>query len=168
MPSFSERATWFVALLMTALVLTCALWLQTHNGLVPCPLCLLQRFTLMLLMPLFLLGALKAWHARWWRGLLSLTTLALSSAGIFLAGRQVWLQNLPPNKQGDCGLSLSYMLHALPFKDAIMKAIAGSAECGKVDWQLWHLSLAQWSLAFFVLLLLISIRQLWRSFSRHT
>jgi disulfide bond formation protein DsbB len=165
--SFSERTSWFIALLIAAGLLGGSLWLQANNGMVPCPLCTLQRLTFFILGVLFLIGASRAWQARGWRSLLSLLAVAFSGIGVFLAGRQVWLQTLPPSQQGDCGVSLNYMLQVLPFKEAMLKAIAGSAECGRVDWQLLHLSLAQWSLGFFILLLFISLLQLWRSFMRH-
>jgi disulfide bond formation protein DsbB len=76
--------------------------------------------------------------------------LLIGGAGIALAARQVWLQSLPKDQVPACGMGLSYMMETLPFTDVIKKVLQGSGECAEKGWEFLHLSIAGWTLAFFV------------------
>jgi disulfide bond formation protein DsbB len=47
---------------------------------------------------------------------------------------------------------LSYMLDRFPLSNALEKIFRGSGECAEVSWRLFGLSIAEWSLVWFVLL----------------
>ena len=79
-----------------------------------------------------------------------LTIISLAGAGI--ATRHVWLQHLPKDKVPECGPGLGYMLDRFPLADAFAKIFRGSGECAEVGWKLLGLSIAEWSLVWFVLL----------------
>jgi len=128
-----------------------ALYLQYYEYQDPCPLCLLQRVVYIVLMVVFLLGAL---HGPRRTGAVVYSTLlvlvSLSGAGI--AGRHVWLQHLPKDKVPECGPGLGYILDRFPLVNALEKIFRGSGECAEAGWRLMGLSIAEWSLVWFVLL----------------
>lgn len=161
----TRQTNYFIAFIAVALLLGGAAYLQIYMGVNPCPLCLLQRFTLGALGAVFLLGVVCSSKAcgRWITGLLS---LIVSSAGIILSGRQVWLQYYPAQTGENCEASLQYLLSAFPLDQVIKKIFVGGTECSRVDWQFMHVSLAQWSFICFIFFLLFSFWQLFFAATR--
>ncbi|MDB9688503.1 disulfide bond formation protein B, partial [Acinetobacter baumannii] len=84
----------------------------------------------------------------------------LWSVGV--AGRHVWLQHLPPDQVPSCGPGLNYLIDALPMKTVLQEVLSGSGECAAIDWTFLGQSLPVWSLAYFLLLLLVCLWQLFR------
>jgi len=128
-----------------------ALYLQYVEGQEPCPLCILQRVGFMALAVIFLIGAL---HGPRRRGAWSYSGLALIAATIggAIAGRQVWLQNLPKDQVPECGPGLEFMLEQFPLTRALEMILKGSGECAEVGRRFLGLSIAGWSLVFFIAL----------------
>ena len=128
-----------------------ALYLQYYEYQDPCPLCLLQRVVYIALMVVFLLGAL---HGPRRTGAVVYSTLLVlvSLIGAGIAGRHVWLQHLPKDKVPECGPGLGYILDRFPLVNALEKIFRGSGECAEAGWRLMGLSIAEWSLVWFVLL----------------
>jgi len=128
-----------------------ALYLQYYEYQNPCPLCLLQRVVYIALMVVFLLGAL---HGPRRTGAVVYSTLLVlvSLIGAGIAGRHVWLQHLPKDKVPECGPGLGYILDRFPLVNALEKIFRGSGECAEAGWRLMGLSIAEWSLVWFVLL----------------
>lgn len=131
-----------------ALLLGFGYYLQYVQGLDPCPLCQVQRGCYYLVGLAFVAGAL---HGRWVPAYSSLAAL-FALGGAAVAGRQVWLQHLPPDKVPQCGPDLDFMLKNLPLSRTLEKLVTGSGECAVVDWSFLGLSIAEWSLAWFVAL----------------
>ncbi len=154
LPSF--RKTYLFGFLVIACLLSLAWYLQTHDGIEPCPLCILQRVALAILGVFFFLGALIPFK-KCGRFFISLFAIIFALLGTLIAGRQVWLQHLPASQNSDCGASLEYMLHVLPVHTVLEKVLTGSAECSRIDWQFLNLSLAEWSFICFIGLLMLSI-----------
>ena len=128
-----------------------ALYLQYYQGQDPCPLCLLQRVVYMALMALFLVAAL---HGPARAGALVYGGLLLVTAavGTAIASRHVWLQHLPKDRVPECGPGLEYMLRKYSPLKALEKALTGSGECAESGWSFLGLTIAGWSLVWFVLL----------------
>ena len=84
-----------------------------------------------------------------------LAIAALAGAGI--AGRQVWLQHLPADQVPECGPGLDYMLEAFPLTDALKMIFSGSGECAEVHWRFIGLSIAEWSLVWFILFFIAAV-----------
>ena len=112
----------------------------------PCPLCVLQRIAVIGMGIAFLLLAVhnpsQGWAKRIYLGLLAVFALG----GVIVAGRHVWLQNLPSDQVPSCGPGLGYMLDNFPFADALKMVFTGSGECAEVDWSLLGLSMPAWVL----------------------
>jgi disulfide bond formation protein DsbB len=129
-----------------ALLLGFGYYLQHVQGLDPCPLCLLQRGFFYAVMAAFALGALHP-H-RLYVAFAALFALG----GLAAAGRQVWLQHLPPDKVPACGPDLYFMLENFPLSRTLTTLIKGTGECAVVDWTFLGLSIAEWSAAWFAAL----------------
>jgi disulfide bond formation protein DsbB len=160
MKAISLRKLYFIGFLVIVFMLGMVCYLQTYKGFTPCPLCLLQRYVLMVLGALFFLGIF--FRQKLIQYLIGFCACFFTTAGILLAGRQVWLQYLPANQGSDCGASLQYLLQVFPLQEVIQKVLTGSAECSQVGWEFFNMSLAVWSLIFFILLFLLSLWQCFR------
>lgn len=142
-----------------------ALYLEHVQGLEPCPLCVFQRVGLIGLGIISLIAFIHHPKSNGFkRGYALLGSISiLWSAGV--AARHVWLQNLPPDQVPSCGPGLDYWLETLPLKSVFDQVLKGSGECAVVDWTLLGLSLPVWSFAFFAVLAIVSIWQLFRKYA---
>lgn len=145
----SNRFLFGAGAAVCALLLGYGYYLQYFDGQDPCPLCLVQRGFYYGFGALFFIAALHG------EGRLTYSILgffiALGGAGV--AGRQVWLQHLPAEQVPACGPDLFYMLENFPLGRTIEKLFSGSGQCAEVKWRFLGLSIAEWSLAWFVALL---------------
>lgn len=157
MNTLPQQRNYFIAFLIVSLMLTASVYLQ-QSGIVPCPLCILQRITMSILGLFFLLGIACSFKPC--RIIIGLISSLLSILGMVLAGRQVWIQHLPQGSSENCEVSLEYMLQAFPLKDVIVNVFRGSAPCSEVGWQFLGLSLAEWSFIFFIGFFIFSVWQL--------
>lgn len=140
----SKRVINFLAFLVCAGMMGFALYAEHGLLMEPCPLCVLQRIAVICLGIVFLILAIHnpvpGWSRKIYVFLLGLSALG----GIVVAGRHVWLQNLPPDKVPACGPGLGYMLENFPLGDALKQVFSGSGECATVDWSLLGLSMPAW------------------------
>jgi protein dithiol:quinone oxidoreductase len=132
-------------------LLAFAYYLQYFQNQDPCPLCILQRVAFLDMMIVF---AVAAVHGPKRRGAVVYSGLlfVMAAMGAGIAGRQVWLQHLPPDKVPACGPGLEYMLERFPLGEALRKIFAGSGECAEAGWRFLGLTIAEWSLLWLVLL----------------
>lgn len=152
----SSRSAFIIAAVLCAGLLGFGYFLQYVIGLTPCPLCLVQRAFYYGVIGACAIGAI---HGPRGGGARVYAVVALLSAigGIVTAGRQVWLQHLPKDRVPECGPDLAYMLENFPLSRTIVNLFQGSGECAEVDWTFLGLSIAEWSLLWFVLLAIGSI-----------
>lgn len=127
-----------------------AYYLQYYEYQDPCPLCLLQRLAFMALGAVFLVAAL---HGPGRAGAIVYggSLVAVAAIGGAIATRHVWLQHLPRDQVPECGPGIEYMLSRFPLSQAVGKILAGSGECAEAGWTFLGLTIAGWSLAWFVL-----------------
>jgi disulfide bond formation protein DsbB len=151
-----RRAAFFLGFLTCAALMGWALWLQYNDGLEPCPLCMLQRVAIVVIGLIFLVGTFHE-PGRVGAWIYALLLLAVAALGAGFAARQVWLQSLPADQVPACGMGLGYMLDTMPFVDVIRRVLEGSGECADKAWVFLGLSIAGWTLAFFVAIAFIGI-----------
>lgn len=148
MNPFGARAAYATLAFVSFGLIGVGLLLQHVVGLDPCPLCIFQR---MAYFAVALFALLAAWlspgAASRWFGVLVLAS-ALTGAGI--AGRHVWLQMNPQSMS--CGPGLQTMLEIFPLTDVLPKVFRGSGDCAEAGWTLIGLTIAEWSLVWFVIL----------------
>ncbi len=144
-----RRLSYLLGFVVCAGLIAWALWLQYGKGLDPCPLCMLQRIAVCLAAVVFFVAMIHNPRSPGATGY-ALLMLLVAGAGAVVAGRQIWLQALPKDQVPSCGMGFSYMLDTLPFLDVIIKTLEGSGECADKGWIFLGLSIAGWSLVFFL------------------
>lgn len=142
----SRRIVNLAAFLACAGMMGFALYAEHVLDMEPCPLCVFQRIAVILMGISFLLLAAHNPGRGWAQRIYMLLLGAAAIGGIVVAGRHVWLQNLPPDKVPSCGPGLGYMLDNFPLGDALKQVFSGSGECATVDWSLLGLSMPAWVL----------------------
>lgn len=144
----NKRLLNFSGFLVCSFMMAYALYAQHGLLLEPCPLCIFQRIAVVILGCLFFIAAIHATNtsATYVYALL-IGLAALGGAGV--AGRHVWLQNLPPEKVPACGPGLDFMLDAFPLAEVLRMVLSGSGECAEVSWSLFGLSMPGWLLIAF-------------------
>jgi disulfide bond formation protein DsbB len=133
-----------------------AFYLQYFQNEEPCPLCIFQRVAFMALGAVFLLAALHG-PARTGAKVYGALLLLVAAVGTAIAARHVWLQNLPRHLVPECGPDLAYMMNRFPFLEVLGKVLAGSGQCAEVGWTFLGISIAGWSLTWFILFALFAI-----------
>jgi protein dithiol:quinone oxidoreductase len=150
-----RRIGYILGFVVCAGLMAFALYLQYAQDLEPCPLCIFQRVAVITMGIVFLIAAIHS-PGRFGAGVYAVLQLIFGGAGAALALRQVWLQSLPKDQVPACGMSLSYMLDTLPFAETLRKVLEGSGECAEKNWEFLHLSIAGWTLVFFVTMVVAS------------
>ena len=150
-----RRSAYLLGFLVCASLMGYALYLQYVMDLEPCPLCIFQRVAVIAMGLVFLIAAFHN-PGRSGAGAYALLQLLIGGAGAAIATRQVWLQSLPKDQVPACGMGLDYMLDTLPFTDVLRKVFEGSGECAEKGWEFLHLSIAGWTLVFFVAMIAVS------------
>ena len=120
-----------------------ALYAEHGLMLTPCPLCVFQRLAVISIGVIFLLAALQNPDG-WGRRIYAALILIAAGAGVGVAGRHVWLQNLPPDKVPSCGPGFDYIIDSFPLADALKLIFSGSGECASIDWRFLGLSMPAW------------------------
>jgi disulfide bond formation protein DsbB len=131
------------------------LFLQHARDLEPCPMCILQRYAFVGIGIVALVAALHgpgALGRRIYAGLLGV--LAMAGGGVAI--RHVYLEHNPP-EIFDCGADLGYMLQSFTMSDMLPMIFRGTGDCSKVPWRFLGLSIAEWSLIWFAILLAAAI-----------
>jgi protein dithiol:quinone oxidoreductase len=158
-----QRLGHLLIFLVCAVLLGFGYYLEYEKGLDPCPLCMLQRLFFLVI---GLGGFIAAIHNPKSLGMIRIYSgflVLFSMLGATVAGRQVWLQHLPPDQIPECGPGLEYMLEIYPLGETLAKILKGTGDCAEVDWTLLGLSIAEWALISFILLAAVSVLQLKKS-----
>ena len=128
-------------------LLSFGMYLQHVVGLVPCPMCIVQRYAMVLMALVALVGVLlPSRKASLWVGSI---LLLLGAGGAYVAARQTWLQWYPP-EFASCGRDFYGMIETFPLQRAIPMIFKGGGDCTKVDWTFLGGSIANWSFLAFV------------------
>jgi protein dithiol:quinone oxidoreductase len=152
--SWSVRQVLLAICAASVAMLVYGMYLQHVVGLEPCPMCIVQRYALILVALLAGLTAAVRGRASHLAGL----ALVLASAGFgaFVAARQSWLQWYPP-EVASCGRDFYGMIESFPLQRAIPMIFRGSGDCSKIDWTFLGGSIANWSFLCFSAIVLLSI-----------
>lgn len=152
----APRRTLALIFVACAAMMAFGMYLQHVVGLEPCPMCIVQRYCLIAVGVLALLGSLKPSTAGWWKSFGGLALL-FSAFGAFTAARQSWLQWNPP-EFATCGRDFYGMIENYPISRSLPMIFRGSGDCTAIDWTFLGLSIANWSFlafaAFGIVLLL--------------
>jgi len=157
----APRRAYGLICLACVLMLAFGLYLQHVVGLEPCPMCIVQRYALVLV-ALFT-GLAAVFRSRGLQVTGGVLALVSAIGGAYTAAAQSWLQWYPPEVVS-CGRDLYGMIETFPLKRALPMIFRGGGDCSKIDWSLFGLTLANWSfVAFAVLSVLLLVLLLRRS-----
>ena len=145
------------ALIFSSAALLTALGYQYIGGLVPCELCLMQRYAYYAAIPvLFAAIALASAGKRGWAAalffLVSLAFLANAGLGTYHAGAEWKYWPGPATCTGEQAISTS--------AGSLLKEIEGVrvVRCDEASWRLFGLSFAGWNVVASLLLMLLTLR----------
>jgi protein dithiol:quinone oxidoreductase len=147
------------------ILLAFGLYLQHVVGLEPCPMCIVQRYAMVLIA--VAAGVAAAFRSRGAHLAGAGLMVLLAGFGAFVAARQSWLQWNPP-EVASCGRDFYGMIETFPLQRAIPMIFRGSGDCSKVDWTFLGGSIANWSFVWFVVFGTVGIVLVARQLRRRT
>ena len=144
-------------------LLAYGLYLQHVVGLVPCPMCIVQRYALIFIAIIAAMAGLAGRKGTQLTGAAALLVSAIF--GAYVAARQSWLQWYPPEVVS-CGRDFYGMIETFPLQRAIPMIFKGGGDCSKVDWTFLGGSIANWSFVCFCGVAAVALALLWRTSRR--
>jgi disulfide bond formation protein DsbB len=138
-----------------------ALFMEHAMGLEPCPLCILQRVTVIVTGLVTLVAALHHPGARGIR-VYAIGAILAAVLGAALAVRQLWLQSLPKDQVPACGPGLDYLMEVLPLTEVLNMILTGDGSCAEIAWTLFGISIPGWTLVGLIGLIAINVFQIVR------
>ncbi len=156
----APRRVFGVVALACVAMLAFGMYLQHVVGLEPCPMCIVQRYALILVaISAALAGAIDR------KGLQitgAVLLLVFAVAGAYVAARQSWLQWYPPEVVS-CGRDFYGMIETFPLKRALPMIFRGGGDCSKIDWTFLGGTIANWSFLCFSGFAALGALMVWRS-----
>jgi len=161
-----SRSLFLLAFMAGALTLGASFYLEYGALLLPCFLCLVQQTVLAAFTVINLVATI---HGPKRSGIYVYWSASMGCAvlGAVTAIRQVLLQNIPLDQVPDCLPSLQNMIENLSLWQALKLSLKGTVDCVEINWTLFDLSFPEWSLLFFVAMLLLGVAQFSRLLRSH-
>ena len=141
-------------------MLAFGLYLQHAVGLNPCPMCIVQRYALLLVAVVAVLAALSC--RRFVHVGAAILLVLLAGFGGFTAMRQTWLQWYPPEVV-NCGRDFYGMIETFPLQRLLPMIFKGTGDCSKVDWTFLGGTLANWNILIFSTIFAAALVMIWRT-----
>lgn len=158
----SNRWLYLAGALFASGLMGFGLFLQYVKHQDPCPLCMVQRVVFIAILAVFALAALHG-PKRIGERIYAALIVLLSLSGAAVAGRHIWIQNLPKDQVPACGPGLDYMLETMPMANVWKELMHGSGECATKGWTFLTLGIPEWSLLCYLALgawaVLIALRK---------
>ena len=145
--------------LLTVAVLFASLYFQYVVGLAPCPLCLMQRICVFILLWVMSLSFRTQKKAHY----ISLFQILFACAGLFFALRQLWLQSLPAESVPACMPGLDILMRYFPWQTVARTLLWGTGDCAEATWSFGGITMAGWSALYFAFIALMGCFLYWRT-----
>lgn len=145
--------------LITICVLFASFYFQYVVGLMPCPLCVMQRVCLFILLGIMGLSFCTQRKAHY----ICLAQVVFAAAGLFFALRQLWLQSLPAGNVPACMPGLDILIRYFPLKTVMQSLFWGTGDCAEVAWHFLGISMAGWSALYFLFMVFMGLFLFWRT-----
>lgn len=138
-----------------------AFLLQWQWHLDPCPLCILERMVLLLVI---LTQGVNLIHnpEKIGQKIYLSFSLVFSTLGLLLGARHLWLIYVAPKTVSGCSPQLYYLLKTIPFQEVLTMLLNGTGECTD-PYILLGLSLPNWTFLSFLLLVIAQIYVFFKS-----
>ncbi|MBA2709916.1 MAG: disulfide bond formation protein B [Tatlockia sp.] len=145
--------------LISLIVLAASFYFEYFRGLEPCPLCLMQRFSVFLLFAISFTGtAIRSLKAG---KVIAFFQFFIAALGLYFAGRQLWLQSLPPGQAPSCMPDLGVLIRYFPLKDVFKALFWGTKDCAEITWQWLGMPMPAWTALYFFIMLIAAIPLFW-------
>lgn len=153
---WSFRVAFLIGFLICVALLGYALYEELYQNQMPCYLCVMQRVAFVWMGLFFLIGGLHAPRAGGRRAYVVLVLVGVAF-GIAMSARQLWLQSLPADQVPACGASFGTLVAMLqqgsmPWVRFVAVVLHGDGNCATVTWKFLGLSMAGWTLVWYVVL----------------
>ena len=142
-------------------LLAFGMYLQHVVGLEPCPMCIVQRYAMVLVALVALVGAALP-SQRVAAGFAAVGVVLMAGFGAFVAARQSFLQWYPP-PEASCGRDFYGMIETFPLQRVVPMIFKGSGDCAAIDWTFLTLTIANWSFLNFCLVAAVGLVLAWRT-----
>jgi disulfide bond formation protein DsbB len=139
--------------LVTFFVLFASFYFQYFLGLHPCPLCIMQRVCVFLLLGLLGLSLGTLRKAHW----VCFTQLVISCAGLFFSLRQLWLQSVPAGKAPACMPGIDVLMRYFPWQTVVKALFLGASDCAEVTWSMGGIAMPGWAALYFFFMAITSL-----------
>jgi disulfide bond formation protein DsbB len=146
---------WIILICVAAL--SAGYYLEFVEHLIPCLLCVAQRVALYLIAIFAGLLWMFPRH-KLVRGLFRGGMLLSAAAGLYFAGKQLYLESLPADQRPACTVPFDMLLKSHEWGNALLQLLNGTSDCGEKQWVFLNMSLPFWSGCIFVLLIILSLR----------
>ena len=145
----------FIVTVASLIVVISQWYLENIEGLVPCNLCLLQKFSAQ---AIFLIYLFKMVTPKL-KVLFDVVGVGFVLFGLSAGLRQVYLQNLPKDELplGLCDMPFEAIFSLYPFFEGLQKVFLGSSKCAEEQWWFLGFNIAEWSSIFFSSILVIML-----------
>ena len=155
----TSRCLGLVAVVCICMLTFGIVYLQNQLGLVPCPMCIVQRYALMAVIVFCVVGMTD--RSSLLTLIMSWLVLLSAGSGAFVAARQTWLQWYPPETVS-CGRDFYGMVENLPLQRLVPTLFKGGGDCTKVDWTFLGGSISNWSFVAFFAIAALMLLLRWR------
>lgn len=141
--------------LSSVFMLAASFYFEFIEGMQPCPLCLMQRLCVILLLCItcsFLLTYPKRIGSK-----LALVNVFIALAGLYFSGRQLWLMSLPASQVPACMPGLDVLIAYFPWQTIAKALFWGAGDCAEESWRLLGIPMPGFAALYFVWMCIGSI-----------
>ena len=149
------KPLFFILTLLCTGMLSLAYILQYGFNLEPCPLCVLERFVLFIMLGSCILGLMI--KNKIIQKILYYLIIINNFLALAIAGRHLYLQSLPPEKVPACAPGFDFLINNFSASEVLSILLKGSGQCANIGPRFLYLSVAQWSFIGFSFLMLLSL-----------
>ncbi len=154
--AITPRFVFLAIAVACTLLMGYALYAQYVQGYLPCMLCMVQRVFFCLVGAIALIAAVHN-PGTTGRRIYGVLTALSSAGGAYVAGRHIYLQQLPPEQLDGCAPSFEYALQNYEALQFLRTIFIRDQDCGVIDWTFLGLSMPTWTFAWFVLLAIVAL-----------
>ena len=148
---------WVVLICVASL--SAGYYLQFVEHLIPCLLCIAQRFAFMGVIVFSGLFCLLSRH-KIARGIGYVGMLISCGFGLMFAGKQLYLESLPIELRPACTIPFQNLIQQHDWNAAAMMLMHGTSDCGTRQWVFLNMSLPFWSGCLFALIVVMILANL--------
>tara|TARA_B100000282_G_C31639885_1_gene447963 strand:- start:361 stop:876 length:516 start_codon:yes stop_codon:yes gene_type:complete len=135
---------------ITSVLILIGLYIQHVMNIEPCPLCIIQRYFY------FLILFTSFFSLFFFSKVLLIFTIIFSFLGSITAIRHVYLEKNPP-ETFDCVADVGFLMENFPLTKTLPMIFSGKADCTEIPLTILGLSIAEWSLAWFIIIMCFGV-----------